>query len=180
MRKLLWLFLLGLALGFASPAMAQDDYPRVQAYVGYDLLHVTCCGGSATWNGASGEVSYNATHLLAVVADFAGYTKSMGGATVNFYTYQFGPRVYISRGKIQPFVQALFGGIHASASIGGGGAGSINGFNLDAGGGVDVGLSQHFAVRPVELAYEYSHFSPPGGGFHFNNLRYSGGIVFKF
>lgn len=178
MRKLWWMVFFVLVLGFAMPVRAQD-YSPFEAEAGYSFLHVTCCGSSHNWNGGNGELFYNVSNLLAVGGDFAGYTSSEGGATVNLVTYQFGPRVYFSRGLIRPFAQVLLGGIHASASLAGVGSGSNNGFNVDVGGGVDLTVNDHFAVRPAQLSYEHAHFSQNGGS-GFDNFRYSAGVVFRF
>jgi len=204
MRKLSWMGLLAFVLAFAMPAMAQNSYSPLQGYAGYGLLHATCCGGSVNANGGVGEVEFNASNLLGIVGEFAGYTTSQDMATLNIYTYQGGPRIYLSRGKIEPWFQFLIGGAHLSGSASvseedtvvgvtgfgvvhpqatSGGLGSVsgsaNGFNMDIGGGVDVNVAQHFAIRPVELSYEYSHFSA-GSGVSFNSLRYSAGFVIKF
>jgi len=165
MRKLWWVGLVVMVLCFAMPSMAQNS--PFQAEVGYTLLHITCCGFSATANGGNAELFYNANNWLSLGGDVAGVTTN----GLNIYTYQFGPRIYFSRGTFQPFAQVLLGGAHFTA-----GGGSANSFNFDLGGGVDIKVSQHFAVRPVEVGYE--HFSITGVGF--NNLRYSAGLVFYF
>ena len=166
MRKLSWVGLGVMVLCFAMPTMAQD-YSPFQAEVGYSLLHITADGSSATFNGGSADFFYNANHWLSLGGEVAGTTDS--GLTI--YTYQFGPRIYFSRGTFQPFAQVLLGAAHLTE-----GGSSVNGFNFDFGGGVDIKVSQHFAVRPVEFGYE--HFSIDGQGF--NNLRYSAGLVFHF
>ncbi|MFZ3202228.1 MAG: hypothetical protein WA175_13895 [Candidatus Acidiferrales bacterium] len=170
MRKLWWVGLVVMVLCFAVPTMAQN-YSPLQAEVGYTLLHVTCCGFSATANGANADVFYNANHWLSLGGDFAGTTSNAFGSGTTIITYQFGPRIYFSRGTFQPFAQVLLGGVHISQ-----GGASVNAFNFDLGGGVDIKVSQHFGVRPVELGYE--RFSLFGTGF--NNLRYSAGINFYF
>lgn len=170
MRKLSWVGLGVMVLCFTMPTMAQS-YSPFQAEVGYTLLHITCCGGSATANGANADVFYNANSWLSLGGDFAGTTSNVFGSGTTIITYQFGPRIYFSRGTFQPFAQALFGGAHLSQ-----GGASVNSFNFDLGGGVDIKVSQHFAVRPVEIGYE--HFNVIGLGF--NNLRYSAGVVFNF
>jgi len=66
-----------------------------------------------------------------------------------------------------------------------------NAFAMAVGGGLDVKLSRLIAVRLIQLDYLPTHFSPlniPGVGNIYgtndtrwqNNLRYSGGITFRF
>ena len=166
MRKFWWMGLVVMTLCFAMPTMAQN-YSTFQGEVGYTLLHVSGGGGSGNWNGANADFFYNANSWLSLGGDFAGTTNT----GLNIYTYQFGPRIYLSRGTFQPFAQVLLGGAHFTA-----GGASANSFNFDLGGGVDIKVSKHFGVRPVELGYE--HFSLTGVGF--NNLRYSAGINLYF
>jgi hypothetical protein len=169
MRKLSWVGLVVMVLCFAMPTMAQNS--PFQAEVGYTFLHITAGGGSVNANGANADVFYNANHWLSLGGDFAGTTSNAFGSGTTMITYQFGPRIYFSRGTFQPFDQVLLGGIHISQ-----GGASVNAFNLDVGGGLDIKVSQHFGVRPVELGYErFSLF-----GTAFSNLRYSAGINLYF
>jgi hypothetical protein len=58
-----------------------------------------------------------------------------------------GPRFSLKAGKVTPFVQTLFGGAHMSASVNGISAGA-NSFAMSAGGGIDLQLAHHLALRP--------------------------------
>jgi opacity protein-like surface antigen len=84
--------------------------------------------------------------------------------------------------RLLPFGQVLFGGTHASGSLAPGSsgiAGSSNAFAMTAGGGLDVGLTRHFAIRPVELDYYLTRFNN-GVNHHQNNFRFSAGVVVRF
>ena len=75
-----------------------------------------------------------------------------------------------------PFVHALIGGDHASASFAGASA-SGNGFAMMAGGGVDFNINPHMAFRAAQADWMMLHSS---GSTSSKNARISTGIVFKF
>ena len=138
------LTLLALALFFfAVPSRAQ----KVDASIGYSYLRLGGSGG-ANQNGVSGSVAYNPNRWLGIVGDFGVYHGSPGGISLNTYTFLAGPRFSVRNpGKFVPFVQALVGGSRLSASFGGS-SGSSNQFAFSVGGGVDIGLLPHLALRP--------------------------------
>jgi len=73
---------------------------------------------------------------------------SPGGFSLNTYTHTYlvGPRVSLRNpSKFNPFAQFLIGGSRLTAGSGGG---SSNQFAYSFGGGVDVGLLPHLALRP--------------------------------
>lgn len=129
------------------------------------------------------------------------------------FTYLFGPRFFINKaGRFSPFFEYLVGGIHNSRSfvvpnssiplgfVTPSGVtqdtgptttrfrSTQNAFAMAVGGGLDIKVSNLVSVRPVQLDYLPSHFSPfniPGLGTindtsWQNNLRYSAGITFRF
>jgi opacity protein-like surface antigen len=138
-----------------------------------------------------------------------------------FFSYQFGPRFMIHKtSRITPFFQYLVGGVHESRSIAVPNSlipipvpaikgvtvspgipstrfrTSQNAFAMTIGGGMDVNINHRIAIRPIQLDYLPSHFSPfniPGignlainGSGVLNNtrwqnsLRYSTGVAFRF
>ena len=139
MKKLM---VLGLGLFcFSSSSRAQS----VDASVSYSYFRL---GGSngLNQNGVSGSVAFNPYRWLGIVGDFGGYHASPAGVSLNTYTFLFGPRITARNPtKINPFAQALFGGSRLTAGNGGG---SSNQFAFSLGGGVDIGLLPHLALRP--------------------------------
>jgi hypothetical protein len=110
----------------------------------------------------------------------------------NMFTYLFGPVIRIPIPHVVPFGEILFGGSNSNgyanldSSIDQGG-GTISKtptqhpFTLAVGGGVDIGISKHIAIRPGEIDYVLSRYTNPlTSTNNQNNLRYCGGIVFKF
>jgi len=139
MKRLLFLSL-GLFL-VAIPSRAQSS---ADASIGYSYFRLGGSGG-LNQNGVSGSLSYNPIPYLGIVGDFGGYHASPGGASVNTYTFLFGPRVILHNPtKITPFAQFLAGAAHQTVS----GFGSSTDFAYSAGGGIDVGLLPHLSVRP--------------------------------
>jgi opacity protein-like surface antigen len=139
MKRLL-LFSLGLFV-FALPSRAQS----VDASVGYSYFRLGGSGG-INQNGVSGSVAYNFNRLIGVAGDFGGYHASPGGVSLNTYTYMFGPRITVRNPtKVNPFIQFLAGGARLTAGSGGG---SSNNFAYSVGGGVDLAILPHMALRP--------------------------------
>ena len=137
MRRLL-LLSFGLLL-FPLSSRAQS----VDASIGYSYFRLGGSGG-LNQNGVSGSLAYNPNKWLGIVGDFGGYHASPGGVSFNTYTYLFGPRVSLRNpSKFSPFGQFLLG---ASRLTDGGG--SSNQFAYSFGGGVDIGLLPHLALRP--------------------------------
>jgi len=167
MKRLL-LFSLGLFL-FAIPSRAQSN---VDASVGYSYFHL---GGGAdlNQNGISGSVAYKPIPYLGIVGDFGGYHASPGGVSFNTYTFMFGPRIIMHNPtKVTPFVQFLAGAGHFTAGAGGG---SDTNFAYSFGGGVDVGVLPHLAIRPQ---LDYVGFHNSGG--NANCTRVSVSAVIRF
>ena len=178
------ILLLGI-LGIALPARAQDEFPRFEAYAGYDYTRFNATNGitsvppsqSVNGNGGSGQLEFNANRWLGIVGDLAGYAVARNGyATTHEISYLFGPRANIRCGKFTPFVQVVLGAVWASDAIV---LGSKTAFGMTAGGGVDFTVSRHIAIRPVQAEYFLTKF-PDGLNNRQNSFRYSAGIVFRF
>jgi opacity protein-like surface antigen len=166
MKKLI-LVGLGLVL-FAIPLRAQS----VDVSLGYSYFRLGGSGG-VNQNGISGSVAYNPNRWLGLVGDFGGYHGSPSGVSVNTYTYLFGPRLSLRNpSNITPFAQALFGGSRITVGSGGG---SSNQFAYSVGGGVDLGLLPHLALRPQ---VDYVGLNTSGG--HTNCTRVSASLVVHF
>src|SRR5437667_1249905 len=139
MKKLIFL-LLAFSV-FVVPSRAQS----VDASVSYSYFRLGGSGG-INQNGVSGSVAYNPNRWLGIVGDFGGYHASPGGVSLNTYTYLFGPRLTLRNpSKINPFGQALLGGARVTTGSGGP---TFNQFAYSVGGGVDIGLLPHLALRP--------------------------------
>lgn len=164
MKKLL-LLALGLFL-CAIPSHAQS----ADASISYSYFRLGNSNG-VNQNGVSGSIAYNPSRWLGIAGDFGAYHASPGGISLNTYTYMFGPRLTIRNfTKINPFVQVLAGGSRLS-----GGGASSNQFAFSFGGGVDIGMLPHLALRP-QVDYVGLHNS----GQTLNCTRVSLGVNIHF
>jgi hypothetical protein len=85
--------------------------------------------------------------------------------------------VNVRHGLLTPFAQLRLGGVWTSSGIEQ--IGWQNHFAMTAGGGIDVKLSKHFSIRPVQAEYFLTKI-PDGLNNRQNNFRFSAGIVFRF
>jgi opacity protein-like surface antigen len=210
----------------AAIAVAQE-VPVAEVYGGYSLVRVNTGTqvNAFNANGGIGAFQYNVNKNFAIVAEFGGTANghvsvhSPGiDADQTQFSYLFGPRISVNKtGRVAPFVEFLFGGVHNSRSFsiptalvpagttiprgitvepGSSGYTKLrstqNAFAMAMGGGLDVKVTKVIAVRPIQLDYLPTHFSP----FNFsiadlslnarndvrwqNNLRYSAGVTFRF
>jgi hypothetical protein len=166
MKKLI---VLGLGLfSFTISSRAQS----ADVSVGYSYFRLGNSGG-LNQNGISGSVAFNPNRWLGIVGDFGGYHASPAGVSNDTYTFLFGPRVTLRNPtNITPFAQALVGG--SRLTIGGGG-GSSNHFAFSVGGGVDIGLLPHLALRP-----QVDYVGLRSSGTTLNCTRVSVGFVIHF
>lgn len=197
-----------LGFSIPAMAAGNDENPPCNVYGGYYFVqsYVNVSGGTTTttttttggvriapqvkaggsdpsrtydFNGGGGQVACNlGVNWLSAVGDFAGYTTSSNGVSGTLFTYLFGPRVTLTGHKVQPFAQALFGGARISGSIRGK-SGAQNAFGMTAGGGIDINVTDHFFVRPVQAEYTLTKFVL-GTTTQQNSFRFSAGVGFRF
>ena len=191
---------------------------RGNIYAGYSLLHAnndlggSNIGGSGfnlgggNLNGWEGQGTFNFTRHFGVTADFSGNSKQLAGFSAlgfsagtqqHMYNFLFGPTVTGYFGKSSVFGHALFGAAHSSLNAGvsvpilGGISApldSSNAFAMAFGGGVDIGISRHFAIRAAQVDFIRTNFNTldsltgltNGTSTNQNNFRYSGGVIWRF
>jgi opacity protein-like surface antigen len=178
--------------------------PKVELFLGYSYLHAMPASDEnrMVWlNGGSTSIAFNFNRHLGLVGDFGGFADSevklnIGNSSSvvdsdgKAYTYLVGPRFsFRNHTRVTPFVQALFGGMHASevllSNCSGSGCTPLpkeNKFAMTAGGGLDIGVSRHVAIRLVQAEYLMTSFKNLGTGADArqNDMRLSSGIVFRF
>jgi hypothetical protein len=199
--KKLWLLAFVLLLGVATWA---QDVPKVEIPLGFSMINVhPNLAPITSFNvfGGGGQVDFNFGNVFGIKADLMGYTQgsglrhqltehglASGAANGNLFTYMFGPQIKKHTGTFQPFAEALFGSAHTNAyatilTAEGKllhGQGDNNGFAMAYGGGLDLQVSRHLALRPVEVDYLFTRFSANQINYtaHQNNFRYFGGLDF--
>ena len=188
-------------LVYGTGLVAQDRF-EVSAEYSYLRFSPTITGlSSRNFNGGGVGAQLNFLKILGIKAEVMGYgnttfSRTVSGvtydATANMYTFLAGPVFRIPLWRVKPFGEVLLGASHTNgyvnlhnAIVAGGGAISStptqNPFTLAAGGGLDVTISHHFAIRPGEFNYVLSRFSNPlTNTNNQNNFRYCAGLIFKF
>jgi hypothetical protein len=198
---------LGAVLLSAWTASA-EDVPQMEVFLGYNYVRFNpdlSFFPSFNANGGGGQFVYNFNNWIGGVAEIGAVTAgSVGRFNIDSTVLDFvaGPRfTYHNESRFQPFGQVLLGGAYSTASmpltaavISGGiivPPGSVvtarlhasnNGFALLAGGGLDIRLSEHISVRPIEVDYYLTRLPNllTGDTTNRNNFRYAAGVSFLF
>jgi hypothetical protein len=189
-------------IGGARPAGTEKE-TRATVFGGYSYLRNNTNG----FNGWEAQGTFNFNRYLGVTADVSGasltpFSFSALGFSAGTYqhlnNYLFGPTVTAILGRSAVFAHALFGEAHSSLGAGvgvpiiGGISSDItsaHAFAMAFGGGIDIGLTRHLAVRAVQVDYLRSQFNATDAlttglssslGNRQNSFRYSTGVVFRF
>ncbi len=185
-----------------------SNIPRIEWFLGYSYLRATptlASGNRMMWlNGGSTSLAFNFNRYLGLVGDFGGFRDSelrlsgTGGnpsrvadSSGSVYTYLAGPRLsFFKNDRLSPFAQALFGSVHASdvtlSSCPTGSSCTLlpveNKFAMTAGGGLDIRVHRHFAIRIVQAEYLMTRFEDldTGKSVRQDDMRLSSGIVLRF
>ena len=163
---------LGLLAGSAMAAES-GSYPKAEFFGGYQYTRLE---GGVNANGFDISGAGNFNNYFGVVADLGSSFTTQGGISFHNYTYTFGPQLSLRANKAYtPFVHALVGGDHATASFAGA-SGSGNGMAVFAGGGVDININRYMAFRG---SADWMMLRSNGSSSS-KNFRMPIGVVFKF
>ena len=193
-----------LCLPLLSVAQETDGpATRGTVYGGYSLFH----NNSNNFSGWDTQGTFNFTRHFGVTADVSGDSRQLAGISLlgfsagtqqHLYNFLFGPTATAYFGKSSVFGHALFGVAHSNLAAGvsvpilGGLSAPLNSGNAFAmafGGGVDIGLTKHFAIRAAQIDFIRTNFNSvdalasglsTGTGNNQNSFRYSGGVVWRF
>ena len=180
--------------------------PTYELFVGYSNFRAISQGASGNrvaWlSGLSASLALNFNQYVGLVLDLGGYRDTrfgpnappLGGvvpATGSAYTIMVGPRFSWRHDRLTPFVQVLFGGTHISnvtlTNCTGAGCTPLpseSSYALNAGGGLDLTLTRHLAVRLFQVEYAMTRFRDPNSGTgqaaYQSDARLSTGLVFRF
>ena len=181
MRNVRAAMLLFVAMGVAPRLQAQNGPSVLELYGGYDYVRFNINANvngqppSQTFNGngGGGQLMYNVNNWFSVLGDLGGYWATNATEQGAVVPYLFGPRVNLRHGTVTPFAQALLGGVATSSGIQE--SGWQDHFAMTAGGGIDVRVSEHFSIRPLQAEYFMTKI-PDGLSNRQNNFRFSTGI----
>jgi hypothetical protein len=144
--------------------------------------------GCFNMNGGNSEVAFHAFRPLSVVADLTGERATTIGAgagnDLSLVVFTVGPRFShrFAGGRFTPFVQGLIGVAHGFDGAFPGSNGSIFGAATAraalAGGGLDLTINRHLAIRAIQADYVRTQL-PNGQGNQQNLLRAGAGIVLR-
>jgi hypothetical protein len=149
-------------------------------------------GGENTWlTGGGVELGINAWHGLGAAVHVTGlHSASINAQNVpiSLVTTTFGPRYRYTkpfasgRRSISPFGEALVGeanAFHGLFPSPQGATDSANSLALEMGGGLDISLSRHFAVRAIQAQWVRTQL-PNNGTSVQNHLQLGSGLVAHF
>ncbi len=171
----------GAGPGWGRPIPGVRREPVVELFAGYAYVGFGSGGyGSNINNGALGSFGWNVKPWLQIVAD-ASYSLAMASGTKNVIYGNHGGLRFFHRGRnkwgASPFIEALFGGTRVDTTVSGPGGyqTSDRGFSIKAGGGLDLDISPHFAIRLFDVNYYRIPFIVSSQ----NNYWASAGIILR-
>jgi hypothetical protein len=192
--------LTGLLVLFGITALAQSEMPLTEVSLQYQMLRINSSRDVAqfTANGGTGSFQYNFTDHFAGVAELgAEHNGNIHNINLDntWATFLAGPRYSITKRSSRwvPALECLLGGVNVSGSIRSPLLPDIPGARLTAGrdafamavgGTLDIRLSHHVSLRPIQLDYFLTRLEArtPINGFETfsqNNFRYGAGVVFN-
>lgn len=176
-----------------APATASaPGHQEVDLAVTYTVQHSNLVSNPTFWQqGGSVELSTQTYRGFGIAANIAGTNvgdAANSGTGLTMVTAAFGPRYtwYRPTGagrkrSLAVFGQGLIGEAHGFNSYFPTVAGSLtdyNSFALQVGGGVDIGLSRHFAVRAIQADWLRTQFPNSTTNVQ-NTFRVAAGIVLR-
>jgi len=202
-------------LVFLAVAIASaQDYPRAELFTGFTYTRANSASNVPAFsaNGGGGQFGINANRWLGFVFDMGAVHNGNISDThidTTLTNFLFGPRFTVHRGRIRPYFNILFGGIHGSTSTSVSGipvasqpiyppggttpypsnqpvtlraSASQTAFAMTTGGGLDIKISRHVSFRPIGLDYlmtRLQNFRTAQDN-NQHNLRYTAGLNFTF
>jgi opacity protein-like surface antigen len=184
----------GVAAAQAAPSGGQGA--RLDLAVTYDTLHTNHLIGQEFWaQGAAVELGarlYGGLGVAARAEYLHAGASSANGEPLSLVTAVFGPRYTMeSRShRYAIFGEGLVGvsnGYNSLFSLGSGPVGSANtgttssatSLAVDVGGGLDLRVSHHLAIRAIRASYLYTQFPNTTTNVQ-NSLSIGAGLVFRF
>ncbi len=206
LQMALLLAILAVLCTLTTPSIAQDNdnwnqaAPEWEIFGGYSFfypggdVHGLLPGGivpvssqlESDPRGAGASLTYNFTRWLGVTGDISGHWDSNETTVIEriddtaFYNLSVGPKITFRSRHFSPFLEALVGEHRLSPDL----FHKDDEFGFMAGGGVDVNLSTHIALRLLRADYVFSNhrFGPAATvpETDVRGARLQSGVVFMF
>jgi peptidoglycan-associated lipoprotein len=176
-----------LAMAQARPTSLENSVPRYTVSLGYARVRSNAppsgcdCFGT---DGGYGTATFAVRDWVRIAGEVIGsHANRIGtlGQNLTLVTYTAGPQLVLHPGRVDIFGQALFGLAHGSDSYfptGTTATTSANSFALSTGGGIDIGLTEHVAIRAAQVEYLRTTL-PNAMNNEQNHLILAAGIVFR-
>ena len=191
----------GVLCSVGTLAAAQDQpAPKWELYGGYSAFYPGCdlhgllpggvvpVSSCLTWNprGVGASITYNFNRWFGLTVDSSGQWGSgdtgiaarIGHA--EFFNISAGPKITFRTHYVSPFLEVLVGEHRLRSEV----FGSDDEVGFMAGGGLDVNLNRHFALRLVRADFVYSnHQYGPSSlvpATDVRGVRLQSGVVFMF
>jgi hypothetical protein len=185
-----------LTVGLRAQAVATGSasgHQEVDLAVTYTAQYSNLVSDPTFWHqGGSIELSTQTYRGFGIAANIAGTqigNAANSGVGLSMVTATFGPRYTWYRPiggarkkSLAIFGQGLIGEAHGFNSYFPTAAGSLtdyNSFALQVGGGLDIGLSRHFAVRAIQADWLRTQFPNSTTNIQ-NTFRIGAGVVLRF
>jgi hypothetical protein len=202
MRKVLLLVTI-LFVASVSANAQSNDHPKFEAWGSYSIYIADIdVLDNETLHGYGLGIQGNLSKSFGVVAEFTSNHGASGPVSIQapgviilipeldtrVNTFLFGPRFSYRARAVTAFAHALFGGANTKLQDEKGGSGFEDGnteFAMAFGGGLDVNLGKHYAIRAAQIDYLPVHTDlnqrVSGNSSNWlHNIRYQAGFVFKF
>ncbi len=171
MRKFIALFFVFTCCLAVSSAQQKKplSLDKLEVFGGYSYSRAYIGGvpfSPMSLNGGQASGTYFFNKYLGATGEFAAYTDTLDDydTIINSQAYLFGPtgRIGLGHGRysrVSLSAHQLFGTTHftlkptAAVVCTGNCQATTNSFTMISGGGVDIKLSKHFSVRPVQMEY---------------------------
>lgn len=200
------IFFLALILTANPLVNLAQEVPKIEIFGGYSYFRMeggtrldqvigpsTTSVSNPSLNGWNASVTGKVNRWLGLVGDFGGHYGHVTTKTeivhlppsiivdvrgVRTHSFLFGPRIALRQNeKFTPFVHILLGEVRqALGGIRISPGGSEVSFGMALGGGLDLKVKEHLAVRVLQADYFKTRF----GGDWQNNVRLSFGLVGRF
>jgi opacity protein-like surface antigen len=161
----------------AGAACAQD---RIEVFGGYSYERLQNTGSvtNLNLNGWNAALTFK-HHWIGVTGDLSGLYGSTTVAGISLHQRQHnflaGPQVSMHLWKLDPFAHALFG-VSRLRQESGAASSTVTPFAYALGGGLDLGVWPHLAIRLGQVDYFRTNFGHDSQ----NNVRISVGAVAHF